>query len=478
MVLSSSPRWCNRAGDASGRKTGCLIIYGNYPAPLNCRIIADMKTTSPTAAESVTVQIHGLAVGGAAVGRVTGPENSARVGMTAFVPFAAPGETVTATITRAYARYLETELSEILTPSPDRVTPPCPYFGTCGGCDIQHLAYPAQCATKREMVRGAFRAGGQPDIAEKIGDVVSGPPLSYRRRITLHINAAGDIGYYQRHSHSVLPVISCPIAAPEIEQFLARKVSFSGNVPASLQGELHIEIAENGLFAVLKSVGHLSEREANRLLEQLRPHIQGGLVEADGRIIAQFGQTAMLRKMAGLTHTEADGELAPGVFSQVNATINEALVDRVLSIAKDTDAQTACDLYAGAGNFAIPLAAQGLTVTAVELVAALVTSGRAEVARRGLKDKVTFHKTDVSRYLQQQPQPADLIVADPPRSGLGKLVSQLAFAPNLILISCDLPSAVRDIKGLQAAGWSVETVTPYDMFAQTAHIELLTYLHR
>ncbi|MDX1931637.1 MAG: TRAM domain-containing protein [Capsulimonadales bacterium] len=426
--------------------------------------------------ETVRAEIRGLAVGGTAVGRVTGPEGSPRVGMTIFLPFVAPGEVVEARVRRVHARYLDAELSAIRTPSGDRTTPPCPYFGACGGCDLQHMTYEAQLAAKHDMVRGAFRSGGLAEAADRIEAVVPGPPFGYRRRIILHIDGEGRAGYYRRQSHTVLPVVDCPISGPEIRKFLAAGIEF-GETAFSENAELHIETGENGLFAVLKTTGHLTERQAGRLLERLRPLVTGALIEAEGRGMAQFGEAAMLRKMAGMAEDEA-GEAAPGVFSQVNPVINEQLVERVVGLAERTGAQSACDLYAGAGNFALPLAAGGRRVTAVERVSALVTAGRAEATRRGLAERLEFVRSDVAHYLRRKPRPTDLIVADPPRAGLGKLTGDLGFAPRMAFISCHLPSAVRDLKALEAEGWHVETVTPFDMFAQTAHVELLTVLYR
>jgi 23S rRNA (uracil1939-C5)-methyltransferase len=438
--------------------------------------MGDMNTNISPTEEIVTVQVHGLAVGGSAVGRVTGPEDSPRIGVTAFVPFVAPGETVEARIVRSHARHVEAELTAILTPSPHRISPPCGYFGICGGCDIQHLEYPAQRAAKGEMVQGAFRSGGLAEIVGKIQDVVPGPPFAYRRRIILHIDPTGNLGYYRRQSHTVLPILNCSIAVPEIDAFLAQGITFAGAVANFVEAELHLEAGENGLFAVLKWTSHLSEKEGNRLLERLKPSIKGGMVEAEGRVVAQYGETAMLRKMAGVVDSE--GEAAPGVFSQVNHAINELLVDWVNHLALSLNARSACDLYAGAGNFSFPLAARGLRVTAVERVAALVTTGRSEAIRQGLGERLQFYKNDVAAYLAKRPAAVDLIIADPPRAGLGKLTASLGFAPTLVLVSCHLPSAVRDIKALEGAGWRVESVTPFDMFAQTAHIELLTVLRR
>jgi 23S rRNA (uracil1939-C5)-methyltransferase len=457
---------------------------------------SDAAMEEPAAqAEQVDVKVHGLAVGGSAVGRVTGPEGSALVGMTAFVPFAAPGETVRAAVLQRHARHLEGELVTVLEPSPDRVTPRCPFFGPCGGCDTQHLAYDAQLAAKLDMVRGAFKAGGLgDDVRERIAPaVVAGPPYDYRRRVTLHVGAGGALGYYRRHTRDLLPVTTCPIAVPEIQRLLESGFSFAGLLddlgtdPANT-ADLSVERAENGLFGVLR-LRRLrgGTSAAGALAERMKAAFAGGSVEVNGRPAARFGEGEMLRRAEGAALAESGdteegpARAAPGVFSQVNAAVNERLVARIREIARGSGGTRAYDLYAGMGNFSFPLAAEDMETVAVEVVPALVAAGRAEAERRGLTARVTFLESTVEQFVKKlslRPKPVDLIVADPPRAGLGKLAPLVHFGRHLVLVSCHLPSAVRDIKNLQGAGWTVEAVEPYDMFAQTTNVELLTHLSR
>jgi 23S rRNA (uracil1939-C5)-methyltransferase len=396
--------------------------------------------------------------------------------MAAFVPFAAPGETVSARVVQQHARHLDAELVVAQEASPDRVEPRCPYFGRCGGCDIQHLSYDAQLTTKREMVLGAFRAGGfGEEILSQIAPVVPGPPYHYRRRITLHVDGSGRIGYYARRTHELLPVTVCPISVPEIEAFLARGLTFEGILPEGAKGELIVEAGENGLFGLLRlPVPPTSSAPRDRMAE----YFTGGAIEVNGRIGNFFGEQKVLWR-EGDDEESTTVPSVPGLFSQVNRTINAALVAKVRAIAENIKPTRAVDLYAGSGNFALPLAEMGILTVAVESEQDLVIAGRAEAARRGVAERITFLDMTVEKFLaKRRGTPAELLIADPPRAGLGKSTASLPDARHLVLISCHLPSAVRDVKNLTKEGWSVAEIVPFDMFAQTAHIELLTYLRR
>jgi 23S rRNA (uracil1939-C5)-methyltransferase len=382
--------------------------------------------------------------------------------MTAFVPFLAPGEVAKILVEKQSKRFLEGDVTEITETAPERVVPPCPYFGECGGCDLQHIEYSAQLAHKREMVIGAFRAGGfAPEVLACIAPVVSGKPYGYRQRVALHTDNDGKIGYYRRRSHALLPVVDCPIAVDPIREFLAK----APELPKGFgKGTLYIEATDTQVFGSLR-LESTAVKSTAPLLRRLEGWFTGASVEA-GRIVEESG------------FSWAESPRVAGEFAQANAEINEALVSKVRHIAQEGGAKTAYDLYAGSGNFALPLAGDGVRTTAVEISTVLVSAGRSAARQRGVANSVQFRAGTVERFVEQSPTPVDLIIADPPRGGLEKIASQFTFAPEMLLISCHLPSAVRDLKNLTAIGWQIIEITPYDMFAQTAHVELLTRLRR
>jgi 23S rRNA (uracil1939-C5)-methyltransferase len=173
-------------------------------------------------------------------------------------------------------------------------------------------------------------------------------------------------------------------------------------------------------------------------------------------------------------------QVPAGAFSQVNEEINLQLVESAVRAVPEITGKTMYDLYAGAGNFSLPFARAGAHVTAVEAEKRLVHIGRQNAQRSRLEKNIVFIESSVERFLASRPRgfPGDAVVADPPRSGLGPLASALGGAPRILLVSCHLPSFVRDLKALVSNGYCVESIQPFDMFAQTSYSEVLCSLIR
>ncbi len=401
--------------------------------------------------ETIRVKFHGLASGGSIVGKVVGPEGDARIGMTAFVPFATPGEESEVTITATHKRHLEAALTVLPTGK-------CNLFTACGGCDLQHLDYAEQLRLKKEMVLGALKSGGLADVS--VADVVPSAPWGWRRRVALHVDQKGGMGYRPRGSHDLLTPKQCPVSDAQIEAFLKKGFHFPGTFPHG--ATFYLEVGDDGRLYGMLRTGMLDKEGMHACAEALDARLAGGVVEVARNSEIRFG----------------DADLHPtlGSFSQANGEVNEKLCAAVVKHA--SGAQTALDLYAGAGNFAFPLVAAGIGVTAVESDIALVAAARAEAQKRGVAERMQVLRERVEVYLKGNPAPTDFLVADPPRAGLGAMAAKLTFAPRLALISCDLAVAIRDLKALKESGWEISGIQPFDMFPQTAHIELLTTLHR
>jgi 23S rRNA (uracil1939-C5)-methyltransferase len=433
----------------------------------------EKKNTKPAPLTSLTnliTAVHGIANNGSAVGRVTGPVGDKQIGMTVFVRDAAPGETVEVAVTKTHKRHLDAELVQITTPAASRIVPKCSHFGDCGGCDLQYMTYESQVTAKAAMLTGMLRILDLPE-GTVLPWIVS-PEYGYRRRMVVHIGGEESrVGLYQRKSKSILPLTQCPVCVPLIEDFFAQSPAFPMlDSPA----ELMLEAGENGLFGTIRVAPMDSYKS---LYAQMREYFVGGQVYVGSKPLQVFGEEWV---------QWPEGRSLPGGFAQANTVINDAMQKIVVDIAKDCNAKSAYDLYSGNGNFALLLAAQGLSVTAVEDDPILIDSGRGEAQRRNLS--LSFKGETVEAFLAQgararnstraQQPPPDLIIADPPRSGLEKNVELLPISPYMILISCDTASAVRDLKELRAGGWQIKSLQPLDMSPQTTHVELITYLTR
>ena len=428
---------------------------------------------------TIQIQVHGIANNGSAVGKVIGPEGDSQIGITAFVRDAAPTEIVEGSVTKTHKRHLEADFISIVTPSPHRVSPRCSHFGTCGGCDLQYMTYEAQLEAKNAMIAGMFRTLALEDNI--LQPIIASPEYGYRRRLTLHVEGGvigeieervgGRVGLYQRKSKTILPLSECPISVPAIEDFLKSGPTFPMlEAPA----ELLLEAGENGLFGTIRVTPLPSYKS---LYARMNEYFVGGQVYVGNRPLQAYGEEWIVWP---------EGRALPGGFSQANTAINDAMRLHVGQIARESGAKTAYDLYSGAGNFALLLAEQGLSVTVVEDDPVLIASGRGEAERKGLS--VAFRMQTVEAFLapasnkrntgQKTERPPDLIIADPPRSGLENNIELLPISPYMVLISCDTASGVRDIKSLMTQGWQVRHIQPFDMFPQTTHVELLTYLTR
>lgn len=427
-----------------------------------------MKKQMP---HEVAVEIRGLAVGGAGVGDVVEAPDPSLVGIRAFIPFTAPGDRVNARVLEHKGRFIKGELLSVLRGASDRVTPGCEYFGRCGGCELQHMSYEAQLRDKREMVVGALRSGrlGE-EIWSKVEQVVPGEPYSYRRRVTLHLDRDGKVGFYERGSRRVVSIARCPISVPQINEVLD---AISKMSCPKIPGALHLEAGAGEVAAVFKVPENIQRRQIEELSAFLRSIVPHGSISVRGRIESSFGSQTLTLPMLG-----EEMKVPAGSFSQVNWGVNQKLVGYVRGLVEDE--RSIHDLYAGAGNFGLAFARAGKKVLAVELDKSLVATGELQAKQFGLEDQISFRAMSVEQFLSSRGRDtvADIIVADPPRSGLGEVARALNYSSKLILITCDLPNGVRDIRELVEEGWRVHSIRPFDMFSQTSYLETVTYLTR
>lgn len=432
-----------------------------------------MKKIGYETGGEVTVRVRALAVGGAGVGDVVASNaDEALIGIRAFVPFTSPGDVVTAKITERKERFIEAKLLWVLEGSPERTSPECEYFGRCGGCDLQHMQYESQLKHKREMVEGALKAGRLPeDVWTRVDPVVPGPPYGYRRRVTLHVDRQGKVGFYERGSRTVVSISHCPISVPGINEVLA---ILSTLTAPRIPGTLHLEAGASAVAAVYKVPEMLTKQQILELegfLKQLASH---GRVMMKGKEGASYGSQTLTLPMLG-----EEISVPAGSFSQVNWEVNQKLVEYVRGIV-EKGGDSVHDLYAGAGNFGLTFARMGKRILAVELDRSLASTGEEQASQLRLKDNVSFKAMSVEQFLSTKGEDcmADIIVADPPRSGLGEVAKLLNYSGRLVLITCHLPSGVRDIRNLVEQGWKVESIRPFDMFSQTSYLETVTYLTR
>src|SRR6266513_1718848 len=362
----------------------------------------------------VDLKIEDIAFGGKGVGRDQGKA--------IFVPYVIEGEIVSAEIVREKKQFAEAELVEVKQSSPDRVEPQCPYFGRCGACAYQHISYEHQLAIKWRQVRDALQRIGKLKDVPMRPIIPSPDQYAYRNRITVHAQD-GVIGFFRRDSHRLIDIERCPISSDEV----------------------------------------------NRTLTELRaqPYVR------DGHYTLRALATAR-------------------VFSQTNDAVANALRDLIVDLVPPNQ-ELLIDAYCGAGFFAKALLDKFERVIGIDWDEFAIAA-----ARENTTAKETYIGGDVTTELQnvravhpnRPPNGNDVhgglrsvalstVIVDPPATGLSTNVREaiVDLAPaTLLYVSCNPPTLARDLRELQDK-FIIDSVTPLDMFPQTAEIEVLVHLH-
>jgi 23S rRNA (uracil1939-C5)-methyltransferase len=407
------------------------------------------------------VRIESLAAGGDGVAHLAD-------GMTVFVPRTAPGDEVLVAGLRRRRRYARAEAARILVAGASRVSPPCAHFeeDRCGGCQWQHLAPDAQRQAKARIVGDALRRLGGLDLADP--DLVPSPRgYGYRSSITLTVNrtARGPVaGFHRADDASVFPLHRCEIACAELNDLWRAIGPALGSVPAGDDLRMRLRRARDGGLHVILSGGRGPWTAAGAL---------GAAAAAGGCAATVWQRTARgtPRRLAG-----PDGEREALAFGQVNEEVAQALRAAVVEAVPDA-ARRVLDLYGGTGDAALALAGADREVVLVEADDEAARSAAERASRQGADLEVRAARVeDVIRRLL----PADVVLVNPPRSGLAPGVSAALAeqAPEtLVYVSCDPATLARDLARLGARADRL-SVRCFDMFPQTSHVETLAVLRR
>jgi len=398
-------------------------------------------------------------------------------GRPAFVEGALPGDRVRIVTQRDKKSFVEATSFELVEPSSERIQAPCPVAEACGGCALMALPYPLQLRQKAELVVEALARTGGVRLPELPEVVTAGEPLRYRLRVRLHVDERGNVGFFARRSQLLVEPPSCAVIATE----LGRVFDALRALPAAQKRALGAHFSSVDLRAVPDDGGvelELLPREGKPASAPAVDALVTALAEH-----ARVGSGAQRR--SGLRRYALPGggflRVPSGGFTQVNWDVNARLIAAVVDGATRRALRTFLDLYAGVGNFAVPLALAGLTGTAVELEHQ-ATAALREALREQDLGRVKVLEGEVGAILARRGHElsAELVVLDPPRAGaktaLGPLVK---LAPRAIAyVACDPVTLARDVRVLAADGYRLESVTCFDMFPQTHHVETLAWLVR
>lgn len=428
------------------------------------------------------VVIDSLAYGGAGVAR-------AEDGRIVFVEGACPGDTLEVTIAEEHPRFIRATIAEVLDASPDRVTPPCPYFGVCGGCQWQHVAYDVQIESKRRAIQDALtRIGKQTDV--EVSAVAASPDqYGYRNKIELSVANTPKgpaLGFARHGSNDVVAIDACLLLPKNIRK-APRSLSgalryLSSRIPTpvervslrvSRKGEVEVDLwtAPGGFPRQLaaKVIGDaVGARTVTRVITK-------GEAEARkvSRVEVLSGPGAWKEKLGGYEYLVS----APSFF-QVNTRAAELLQSAVLAAVGADGTTLVADLYAGVGTFTLPLAAASCEVVAVESSSHALADLRRNLDSAGLEADIM--PGDAGR-IAEEIEGVDTIVVDPPRSGLSERAGRAlveARPETIVYVSCDPATLGRDVRTFTEAGYHLSSVSGVDLFPQTYHVETVATLVR
>jgi len=362
-------------------------------------------------------------------------------GKTVFVSLAAAGDKVRVSVDREQGNVLFASIVEIIEPSPERIEPPCPYFGRCGGCDFQQLTYEAQLKAKAEIIRDCLHRIAHVEVP-LVSVVPSPTPWHYRARATWQLDPDRQtMGYYERGSRRVCDVAECAVLVPPLQKTLedVRSNQFQ-NTPADLK---HLDVVYG----------------------------DGGVSLAPS--FDRFQTTELSLKVDEETYS-----YNAEAFFQVNQGLLPDLVQCALANAKG---ETVLDLYCGVGLFTLPLARRFQKVVGVES-----NSVATRFARRNLQNaqlsNTSIITASVAGWIRSgsvKHESFEFVLLDPPRAGAESAVIKgiVDLRPSrIVYVSCDPATLARDLKKLIAQGFEVESVTGFDMFPQTHHVETVVHL--
>ncbi len=471
--------------------------------------------------------IEKLIYGGDGLAR-TAPGADGR-SMAVFVPFVLPGEKVEAEIRQEKPKFARGAVTRVVEASADRVEAGCTYFGQCGGCHYQHIAYERQLELKAGILRETLQRIAKIELTAEVR-VHGSPPWNYRNRTRLQVRTSPEfppqtgktgrsggpgfppqtgktgrsggpgfaLGYFRWGSHEFLPVRECPISSRLINRVMGRLLEMRGlDCPAGVEEiELFADAADERLL-MWAFCGGDEQRDSDRRdllrwaeeIEREVPEVSGvtffasrrrGSREADqddmagdGRRLAQSGAVAIRYRTGNHEY-----QVSAGAFFQVN----RYLIDELISVVTgNVRGNVALDLYCGVGLFSAALAKNFHHILAVE-----ASQTSYDDLRQNVPANVKAVGARTEDYLKSvydggaRGRP-ELVVLDPPRSGVGKAVARALVelgAPRVRYVSCDPATLARDLGPLMAAGYRIEEAHLFDLFPETFHIESVLLLER
>ena len=406
--------------------------------------------------EQILVEVTTPVYGGECIGRL--PD-----GRAVFVPYTLPGEQVRVELVEEKRGFARARLVEVVRPSANRITPRCAHYAVCGGCHYQHADYATQLRIKGAVVRDQLeRIGGiaNPPVAE----VAPSPAAwNYRNTVQFHLTPDGKIGYQGWGTHRVVPISECHLPEEALNQIWPQLDLEP--LPGIERIELRLGTDDEALLALESSDLAAPEFSVDFPLSAVHLSPAGKLILA--------GDDYLLMKIRGRVF-----KVSAESFFQVNTAQAEAMVSHVLELLPLDDKKTVLDIYSGVGLFSAFIAPRVKRCIGVEMSESACDDYAVNLDEF---DNVELYVGAAEEILPGLNLRPDIVVVDPPRAGIERtaLDAIIHLQPQtLVYVSCDPATLARDVKRLVAGGYSLQQVTPFDLFPQTYHVECIALMTR
>lgn len=412
-----------------------------------------------------------------------------RDGKTTFIDNALPGEEVMFKFTYMRRKFDEGKAVEIVTASPDRVTPPCEHSNLCGGCSLQHMSPAVQVSRKEAVLREQLQHFGGLEPEEWLPPL-TGPVTGYRSKARLgvkYVEAKGEtlVGFREKRNSFIAQLRTCEVLIPDVGHRLSELRTLMHSLESrSRIPQIELAAGDDDVALIIRHLDPLPEADQQALVgfcQNLGWHcyLQPGNESTVHRVWPEEGEQRLY-----YSHPSAGVELAfhPTDFTQVNAEINRKMVPLALDLLDISPEHTVLDLFCGLGNFTIPAAKRAGKVVGVEVSQAMVQRGYENARRNGLEN-LEFHAWDLSQDVSGQAwarQAYDRILIDPPRTGaleMVKLMPRLG-ASRIVYVSCNPATLARDAGELMALGYRLKAAGVMDMFPHTTHVESIAVFEK
>lgn len=433
--------------------------------------------------DELTVTILDLGVNGEGVAKVDGA--------VVFVPFALPNEVVKIHIIHAKSHFYVGKIVEILTPSPARVTPPCPHFFKCGGCDLQHMNHACALNFKTNLVINALKNIGKVENAEQLTlPCISKNEFYYRNKFSFPVGTNGEksfVGMYKKNSHEIIEIKNCHIQMPWAKTIIeifnnflntSKNIVYNEQTKQGLIKHLVCRMENNQLLVCVVVNGNkLNNHEM--LIEKLKPHFKNfGLMLNVNKlhnnvILSNTYKHLYGIKTISLVEDNLKYETTLNSFMQVNSQISNLIYGHVQSMVEN---EIVVNAFSGSGFLSGLLAKTAKHVYGIEIVESAHLDAETLKTNNNIEN-LTNILGDVSEKLKTIKE-FNTIVLDPPRKGVSKEVVNtiLSVLPKTIIyISCNPSTLARDVNSL-TNHYNIISAQPYDMFPQTKHVETVVKL--